>query len=357
MTRGVVLHLDSRKLKILELIIKMYIQSGEPVGSKTISKLLQNSISSATIRNEMAELYELGFLEQPYTSSGRVPSQLGYRLYIDQIMERKSLSENQTKQIESWFNVKDPNYSVLIKNAGKMLSQITMCMTVLSSMVFESLIITKIEILEVANQTLAIVVLTSSGIIKSKVCKVDFNLNINTLDFIYRFVNDIFSGKSVEKISQNYINSLVSSLDDYHIFFTPILYTVYEMCSGLNTSNFYIDGQVNLLLYKELKDVVADIVRIFGNEDNIIKIINNQLSKLGNNYRPGVANVSLGRELNNESLVNICLIISKYNIGSIGTGNILVVGPDRLDYAGLVPLVEYFSKMLSLVLSESLKIT
>ncbi|MBP0979439.1 MAG: heat-inducible transcription repressor HrcA [Oscillospiraceae bacterium] len=346
--------LDNRKAKILEFIIDMYIKSGEPVSSKTISELFQNTISSATIRNEMARLYELGFLEQPHTSAGRVPSQLGYRLYVDQIMKKKSLSEEQTRQIESWFNIRDLDYSSLIKNSGKILSEITSCMTILSSMAFKSLIITKIEIIEVSNMALAVILVTSSGIIKSKVCKVDFDINFETLDYIYRFVNNTFAGKSVEKISKNYINSITTGLDNYQSFFSPIFYNIYEMCESLQTSDFYIDGQINLLLYKELKDVASDIIKIFSNKNTVIDIINDKFINLSDNC--GAAVIKFGRELKRAELIDICLIISKYNISNIGTGNILIVGPGRLNYSVLVPWIEYFSKMLSVVLSESLEI-
>lgn len=347
------MQLDNRKMKILELIIDMYIKFGTPISSKTISNLLEDSISSATVRNEMSILYELGFLEQPHTSSGRVPSQLGYRLYIDKIMKKKSLSEQQINEISSLFNVKNPDYSDLIENAGKLLSQITRCMTVLSSMVCEELIITKVEVVEVANRTLAIIILTSSGIIKSKVCKVDFDLNKNTIEFIYRFVNNVFAGKSVEEISRNYINSLVSNLDGYTIFFTPILYNVFEMCEELHISSFYIDGQTNLLLYKELKEMAVDIIRVLNNNSVITNIINECVENL---VEPKKAKVKFGRELKNEELAKTGVIICKYDIGNIGIGNILIVGPDRLDYSLLVPWVEYFAKLLSLALSEALEI-
>ena len=269
------MQLNERKLKILKIIVEMYIKSGLPVGSKTISEILRNTISSATIRNEMATLYELGFLEQPYTSAGRIPSQLGYRLYVDHIMKKKILSQDQTSQIESLFNIRDLDYSVLIENAGKILSKITMCMTILSSMVFKSLIITKIEIIEIADMTVAIILITSNGIIKSKVCKVDFDLNISTLNYLYKFVNNTFSGKSVEKVTRDYINSIVTNLNNFQSFFSSVFYSIYEMCKSLQTSDFYIDGQTNLLLYKELKDTASDIIKILSSKNMVNNIIAN----------------------------------------------------------------------------------
>lgn len=352
---GIHLQLDDRKLKILEIIVEMYIKSGLPVSSKAISDLLENTISSATVRNEMSKLYELGFLEQPHTSAGRIPSQLGYRLYVDRIMKRATLSEKQTKQIESWFNIKDLDYSVLIENAGKILSQITMCMTILSTMVFKSLIITKIEIIWISNMTLAIILITSSGVIKSKVCKVDFYLNVEMFDYIYKFVNNTFAGKSVEKITEEYINSLVISLDSYQNFFLPIFYSIFEMCKNLQTSDFYIAGQTNLLLYKEVKDMASDIIKILSNKSAVTNIINEDFGDKAKRNKE-MASIKFGRELRQAELVNTCLIMSKYNIANIGMGNIIVVGPGRINYAILLPWIEYFSKMLSTVLSDSLEI-
>ena len=343
-------------MKILELIIDMYIKNGVPVSSKTISELFQNSISSATVRNEMAKLYELGFLEQPHTSAGRIPSQLGYRLYVDQIMKKKPFSEDQTKQIESWFNVRDLDYTALIENSGKILSQITACMTILSSMAFKSLIIKKIEIVEITNMTLAVILITSSGIIKSKVCKVYFDLDDNTVGYIYKLVNNIFSNKSVEEISKEYVNSIITNLNNYQNLFSPIFYNIYEMCRSLQTSDFYIYGQTNLLLYNELKDTVVEVIKFLSNKNTVSSIINNKFYNNDNDYNLGVANIKFGKELKQDELIDVCLIVSRYNIGNIGTGNILVVGPGRINYSVLVPWIEYFSNMLSNILSESLEI-
>ncbi len=355
------MQLDGRKIKILELIIDRYIRFGEPVSSKTISQMFQNSISAATVRNEMAKLYEFGFLEQPHTSAGRIPSQLGYRLYIDRIMKKKSLSEVQTKQIESWFNVKNPDYSSLIENAGKLLSKVTVCMTILSSMVFQALMITKIEIIEIAEKTLAVILITSSGVVKSRVCKLDFDLTADSMEFIYKLVNNVFSGKSVEEVSRDYINSVVSNLNNYQMFFVPVFYNIYEMCKDLHTSDFYIEGQTNLLLYKELKETASDIINVLSDKSVVADLLAASLESgvysKGNCEDFGYARVLFGRELKMLELSNICLIVSRYNIGNIGTGNILVVGPDRLDYSLLVPWVEYFSNMLSIVLSELIDIT
>lgn len=347
-------------MKILELIIDMYIKHGVPVSSKTISELFQNSISSATVRNEMARLYELGFLEQPHTSAGRIPSQLGYRLYVNQIMKKKPLSEYQTKQIESWFNVRDLDYTALIENSGKILSQITACMTILSSMAFKSLIITKIEIVEIANMTLAVILITSSGIIKSKVCKVDFDLDNNTIDYIYQFVNNTFSKKSVEEISKEYVSSVITNLNHYQNLFSPVFYNIYEMCRSLQISDFYIYGQTNLLLYNELKDTAVDIIKFLSNKNIVSSIINNKFYNNDNDNcnddNSGLVNIKFGKELKQDELINVCLIVSRYNIGNIGTGNILIVGPGRINYSVLVPWIEYFSNMLSNILSESLEI-
>jgi len=349
------LQLDDRKEKILELIIDRYIKYGQPVGSKTISELMQNSISPATIRNEMSILYDIGFLEQPHKSAGRIPSQLGYRFYLDKLMQKKTLCGTSLNELDLWMNIKDPDYNNLIENTGKILSQITACMSILSSMVFELLTITKIEILKVSNHTIAIVVLTSSGIVKSKICKLNFDLNNDTINLIKNYVNKYFSGKSIECISKNYITYLVSDLDIYTALIIPILYIIYDICNSLHQFSFFINGQVNLLNYKVLEDNIADIIKILSNKDEVNFIIDEYKSKKNKQHLINT-DVILGRELKKPELSNISLIISGYNIGTIGKGNIIIVGPNRLDYSSVIPWVEYFSKSLSLILSELLDI-
>ena len=190
--------LDIRKLKILTAIVETYIDTGEPVSSKILAQQLGFSVSSATIRNDMAALFEMGLLEQPHTSAGRVPSHLGYRVYVDQLMHCKPLSEEERREIDALFNVRDPDPDKLLEDAAQALADYTNCATVSTTITPKTVLVKRVEIVPAGTRTVVVLVIATNGVIKNKVCRVDFRVTGEIVEFLNQFANGRLVGRSVK---------------------------------------------------------------------------------------------------------------------------------------------------------------
>ena len=336
--------LDIRKLKVLTAIVETYIETGEPVSSKMLTQQLGFSVSSATIRNDMAALFEMGLLEQPHTSAGRVPSHLGYRVYVDQLMHCKPLSEQERREIDALFNVRDPDPDKLLEDAAQALADYTNCATISTTITPKTVQVKRIEIVPAGARTVVVLVIASNGVIKNKVCRVDFRVNDKVVEFLNQFANGRLVGKPVSEISQWFINSIAVTLENYSEVFTPILVTIYELCREINEGQFFTSGEANLLGYKELGDIARDLLLTMNNREELLGVI---ASKQDAGF------ITIGKENNRSELADTSVVVTKYQIGKQNSGAIGVIGPVRMDYAKLIPHLEYFSQTLGRLLAET----
>ena len=336
--------LDIRKLKVLTAIVETYIETGEPVSSKMLTQQLGFSVSSATIRNDMAALFEMGLLEQPHTSAGRVPSHLGYRVYVDQLMHCKPLSEQERREIDALFNVRDPDPDKLREDAAPALADYTNCATISTTITPKTVQVKRIEIVPAGARTVVVLVIASNGVIKNKVCRVDFRVNDKVVEFLNQFANGRLVGKPVSEISQWFINSIAVTLENYSEVFTPILVTIYELCREINEGQFFTSGEANLLGYKELGDIARDLLLTMNNREELLGVIASKQDAVF---------ITIGKENNRSELADTSVVVTKYQIGKQNSGAIGVIGPVRMDYAKLIPHLEYFSQTLGRLLAET----
>ena len=336
--------LDIRKLKILTAIVETYIDTGEPVSSKILAQQLGFSVSSATIRNDMAALFEMGLLEQPQTSAGRVPSHLGYRVYVDQLMHCKPLSEEERREIDALFNVRDPDPDKLLEDAAQALADYTNCATVSTTITPKTVLVKRVEIVPAGTRTVVVLVIATNGVIKNKVCRVDFRVTGEIVEFLNQFANGRLVGRSVNDISQWYINSISVTLGDYSQLFIPVLATIYELCREINDGQFYTSGGANLLNYKELADIARDLLSAMANREQLLGVIGSKSDAVF---------ITIGKENNQSELTDTSVVVTKYRIGEQNSGAIGVIGPVRMDYAKLIPHLEYFSQTLGKLLAET----
>ncbi|WP_040196379.1 heat-inducible transcriptional repressor HrcA [Candidatus Soleaferrea massiliensis] len=341
------MELDERKLKILAAIVEAYINTGEPVGSKTVCSMLDFPVSSATVRNEMAALSELGILEQPHTSSGRVPSYQGYRIYIDRLMDIKPLTETEKNEIDALFNVKDPDPDKLLQDACEALAQFTSCATVTTTLTPHDAVINRIEIMKAGRTTAVVLVMASNGVVKSKVCRVGFQLSYDVLDFFVKFVNDRFKNRTLENITLAFIETLLVSLGEYSVVFSPLLVSIYEICREIEEGNFILGGQTNLLAYRELNDHAHELFTFLNNRKMLTSLIDSSLNDM--------VKVILGKEAEQYELEDLGVVVAKYKIGRMDGGAIGVIGPVRIDYSRLIPHLRYFADTLGRLLADTIE--
>ena len=348
------MELDARKLRILAKIVETYIATGEPVGSKLIAYLLGGEVSPATVRNDMAVLFDLGLLEQPHTSAGRIPSHLGLRVYIDQIMREQPLTTQEKREIEALFNFRNPDPDRLLEDAAKALAGYTGCAAISTTINRRSLLVRRIEIIPATQRTAVILLILSNGMIKNRVCRVDFTLTPKIVEFFQNFANGMLGGKSVNQISESFIHSVALSLDEYTEIFTPLLAAIYDLCREASSGPIYRSGTSNLLEYEELRRIANQLFRVINSREEVLDLIGRDREGLRDILDRETIRVSIGKENQKMELADSSVIVSRYPIGDDSEGAIGLIGPIRMDYARLIPHLEYFSQMLGKLLSDTL---
>ncbi len=338
------MELGKRKEMILAAIVEQYIKSGEPIGSKLIMQSLPISVSSATIRNEMSDLHELGLLEQPHTSAGRIPSQAGYRYYVDKLMNKDVLSEEERKMIKSELERSIGNPDKLLEKAGEMLAKITGCAAVATTPTDEGATIKHIELMPVGTRIAMVVMMTSSGIIKNGICRTETELTPEMVQNFYDIVNECFIGHPVSDVGTVMIQTLVASLGMNALSMSPLFVVLADIANQALQAEIRLEGEQNLLHHREFGNSIYDMMQFFDEKDKLERAISRDKSGL---------QVIIGRENMYRQLENSSMIISRYSIGGHDGGAIGIIGPTRLDYAKLIPSIEYLTDLLGQLLTDT----
>ncbi len=336
--------LDARKKRILEAVVEQFIETGEPVGSKFVAAAMKNIVSSATIRNDMAALESAGYLEQPHTSSGRVPTHMGYRLYIDEVMKPLPLTLSRRAEIDALFNVRNADPDQLLEDAAAALASLTGLATVSTTMIPSTVTVKKIEIIPAGERTVVILLIASSGVIKNKVCRVDFTVTQQIIDFFLKFAQSRLEGKSIDEITSSYISAVSVSLGEYARLFMPVFAALYDLVKEINEGQYFTKGITNLLGYDELSKGAYELLGFIERRQEMLGII-------GSNDEP--IQIFIGHESAAIPLSESSVLIARYNIGQNAAGAIGLIGPVRMNYSELLPHVEYFAQTLGKLLSET----
>ena len=336
--------LAERKKKILGAIIEAYISTGEPVGSKMLAELTGMGLSSATIRNEMSELVELGFLEQPHTSAGRVPSQNGYRFFVDKLMLRRILTHEETRQIDLLLQIKESDLESTLEAAGKVLSQITGCAAVSTSPQDKNVMLRAIELVPAGRRTVMLVILTSSGVIKNRICRIPDDQTPEMLRFFACLVNEKLVNKPLCTIDCIIIE-ISKELFEYTFALSPILEAVREEITGILSSEVFLGGEANLFKSSSLNlATLHEMLNLLEHREQLMQLIDG--------IKSGVE-VRIGTENGLLLMQSSSVVASTYAFQGKIAGTIGIIGPQRMNYAKMVSNLEYFSYALSRLINNT----
>jgi len=338
--------LPQRRQKILAAIVEQYIETGEPVGSKALQSIAGLDVSSATIRNEMAELTAQGFITQPHTSAGRVPTQAGYRYYVDNLMKPAELEENERRRIESGLDYRSGDPEQLLQAAGETLVDFTNFAAISTTPSDEHAFIKNIEMVPVSPKMAMIVLLTSTGILKSKACRTDVPITADLQDAFSDIVRKNFFGTPLSDVNTVMIQTLVASLGAKALSMSPLLVTISDLVEAASVSEINLSGQSNLLGYKEYNDNAGQLLDFLHKEEPLGMLV----SSSGDSDSD--IEIRIGSENRYKELENSSMIISKYKIGDNATGAIGIIGPTRMNYSKLVPSIKYLTDIISKFLSD-----
>ena len=336
--------MDARKRQILCAVVDLYIRTGEPVGSKTISQLPEIHVSAATVRNDMAVLEELGYLEQPHTSAGRVPTFNGYRLYIEEISEggEGMLPPEEKERLDRMLGDESQlTEDLILQSATTALSQITQCATVVSNFAPKYSVITKVDVIPTGKRMYVVLLITSDGKIKNRACRLQFDLTHEHMDFFQHFMEENLEGVSVADLSDEKIEQMVTAMGTYMVTLSPLVQGICEMSRDLQQNELYVTGEQNLFSCDELdKGEVAQFI-----------LHKKELAGLLDDSFQGIK-VMFGTENDSFVVGNSSMIVSKYQKDDHTAGSLGVIGPVRLNYAKIIPYIEYFTDKISHLISE-----
>jgi len=330
--------LDSRKLKILSAVVDEYILKGEPVGSKAIMNYV--SASSATIRNEMAELEKQGYLEQPHTSAGRVPTYKGYRLYVDSLMEKNPLSASEMSIIDEMFPTEFTSEDELVDSATTVLAEITKCAAVASNTSPRFSVISKLEVIPTGKRMYVLLMITSNGSIKNKVCRLEFDLTNEQLEFLGEFIAQNLEGMAVNDISEEMLEHLEVALGTYMVTLSPLIAEIYNMSQEMSGRKVKVAGETNLIARSEYSQ--NEIISFLENRTEIARFLDESFSGLHVMFSP---------ETDSFVINNSSLITSPYSKKGRQIGTLGLIGPMRIDYRRFIPYLEYMTGKITELIS------
>lgn len=339
------MELNDRKQKILQAVIDEYIDTAEPVGSRAISKKNELGLSSATIRNEMADLEEMGYLIQPHTSAGRIPSDVGYRFYVNSLMRRYQMSVEAVEKLQSILTERVSQLDMVIKKASFIASTLTEYTTVVSTPKLNSAVIKKIELINLGQGSAMVVVITRTGNVKNQTVAID--IDDDTASQITDVLNRRISGLTAEELTLDKIKAIGDEVEENVDTKTliNILNFVYEAIDSLDETDVYVNNAKSILSYPEFSDVnkARDMLTFLENKENLVKLIGSPKDEV---------DVKIGTENEFAELENSSLVAVNYKLGNRVVGRIGVIGPKRMDYAKVIASLDCISNHVDKILNQ-----
>lgn len=340
--------LNERKCKILQAVIDEYIGTAEPVGSRAVSKIKELGLSSATIRNEMADLEEMGYLVQPHTSAGRIPSDAGYRFYVNSLMTRYRLGMEAIENLHLELERRVSQLDKIIKKAGTITAALTDYTTFVTSPEQNLAKLKKIDVVDLGGNKSLLIVVTQDGMVRNRMLNISLgNENANKLGYI---LTSKLTGLSSDEIDFDKIreveNVISSNMAVSSMSLVNILNFVYETISDLSSQEIYIDNAQSILRFPEYRDVskARELYRFLENKDNLKKLLSDGKKKNGIHVTIGSENVP--EELKDCSLVTADYVLNNKSVGKLG-----VIGPKRMDYAKVFASLDLISTHIDRILN------
>lgn len=321
------MELDERKKKILQAVIRNYLETGEPVGSRTISKYTDLNLSSATIRNEMADLEEMGYILQPHTSAGRIPSDQGYRFYVDTMMEEK---EREVIEMKEMLVERQDKMETLLKQVARVLAQNTQYATMVSAPLIKRNKLKFIQLSKVdAHQILAVIV-TEGNVIKNNILQVNEELNDETLLKLNILLNTNLNGLSIDEINLGMISLMKQQAGIHSDIVSEVIDAVAEDIRAEEDLEIYTSGTNNIFRYPELADhkKASELINTFEEKQLLGELLQDTLEE---GEKTGIQ-VYIGDETPVRSMRDCSVVTATYELGDGMKGTIGIVGPKRMDY-------------------------
>ena len=338
--------LNDRKIQILKAIINDYIATAEPVGSRTLAKKYDLGVSSATIRNEMSDLEDMGLIIQPHTSAGRIPSELGYRLYVDRLMNTSELTPKEQEFLHSVVSGNITRIEYLMEETAKAISMLTNYTTIISEPILKRTALKQIRLMPLDESAIMLIIVTEGNFVKNHIIRVNKAPSDEDLFSVSVKINNILKGHTLEDINEHTIIALQKELKEYSGLLKPVLKAVQKTIRSAENVHLHMSGAKNILTFPEFSDIskATEIFRAFEEKNNLVSLLEDAKS---NDIR-----ILIGNEINIKEMKDCSVITTTYNMGENTKGSIGIIGPTRMNYNQVVSVLNEMVKNIENVLKS-----
>lgn len=343
--------LSLRDIKVLQAIVNDYIVSAEPVGSRTISKKIYPPLSPATIRNVMADLEDLGLLAQPHTSAGRIPTDKGFRFYVDSILKITDIAEKEREVIENTIIARDNPVDDVLKDLSKILAFISKQVAIVIAPRFNKVTLKHIEFIKLNRRKVLVILVSTTGQIQNRLIDNESqDMSQKELDKFANYLNGIISGLSISQIKEKILRETERLKMEYNLMLQKALefgqIAINQFCNEI--SDVFIEGKTNLILQPEFSDidVIRNIFQALEEKSSILSLLDETLRSEG-------VSVFIGSENSYHGMENLSIVVSPYRKENMILGSIGVIGPIRMNYNQVIPIVDYTARFISKILQSS----
>lgn len=342
--------LNERERTVLRYLVHDFIETATPIGSRYISRRHEDvlGLSSASIRNVMSDLEYLGYLNHPHTSAGRVPTDLGYRFYLDKLMEVEQLSTKDRRDIRKNLDPSGLETDDLLKETSKLLGRISQQLCVVTNPHLSSGVLEKIELVQITTSRLMVIISIKSGLIKTMMMEVSSEIPRDKLEDLARLLNDRLDGLTLGQIRDTFAQRLVDVQNEETGLIRLFIVSIDKLFADQKVDKLHIGGAENIVQQPEFVSPqdLRSVVELINNEEIIIHV----LEKI--EVPPHEVRVTVGKENRDDKLNAYSVITSTYAVGDV-MGSIGVIGPKRMAYARMIPLVDYVARTISELFSTT----
>lgn len=340
--------LNERKKKILQIIIEDYISSAEPVGSRTIARKYDLGLSPATIRNEMSDLELLGYLEQPHTSAGRIPSAQAYRFYVDALIEPGTLTDNDMALIDGWYNERRRNIDDIFQSTAKILSRMTQNVSMVLTNQQTIANFCYLKFLPLDSQHAILCIVADDGSIDTNVVDIPLGMSSEEMDYLAGKMSKLLEDRNLSDISVEILQNVHTDVVEDKLIFSSLLQAVRKMTGRRQEQKVFLGGTKQLLNQPEFRDVerVRNLLGILE-EEKVLKDL------LQGGEDSGLK-VTIGSENKFTGIQDCSMVQATYRLNGqiVGVGTMAVLGPTRMEYGKVISVMDYLHKYLKTILDK-----
>ncbi|OIK13110.1 heat-inducible transcriptional repressor HrcA [Bacillus sp. MUM 13] len=337
--------LTDRQLLILKVIIDDFIRNAQPVGSRSLSKKEEITFSSATIRNEMSDLEELGFIEKTHTSSGRIPSEQGYRYYVDHLLHPQRLKKDDRAMLQSIFAERIYELEKIVQKSAKILSELTSYTSIVLGPKVKDNKLRKIQIVPISQDTAIAIIITDTGHVENKMISLPPSFDLNEIEKMANILNDRLAGVPLAELKDKIYKEVAVLLRQHIHDYGTIVSSLADTFAVSEAGKIFFGGKTNMLKQPEFHDIekVTSLLSMIEQEQGMYDLIK---------QNPAGIHVKIGRENNNTVLDDCSLITATYSVGEEQVGTIAILGPTRMQYSRVISLLEFFSNDMTALLTR-----